>query len=252
MVFFTSLLAGFFPFAQEQEEILFIGNSFTFYYNLPSTVEQMAISRDLKWNIFQSTAGGATLKEHWLGQKGLDTKRQLERKPFSRIIYQEHTTYPLIAIDTTAKYLTLLQMVSKGTPKHYLFSTWVYPNISSLMPEEDFTSLPIEKALRKKVLTPSRKILPVGRAFDLFQRRHPSIAILTDDKKHPNANGSYLAACVIFAKLSGLSTKGLLRRKEGKDQKGKKIYYFMVTQAVAEKCQAVADEIVFSKPKAIE
>jgi len=47
--------------------------------------------------------------------------------------------------------------------------------------------------------------------------------------------------------LSGQSSKGLPRRKEGVDKKGKKIFYFIVQQSIAEKCQKVADEIVFGK-----
>ena len=37
-----------------------VGNSFTFYYNLPMTIEQFAKSRQLDWRVEQSTASGAT------------------------------------------------------------------------------------------------------------------------------------------------------------------------------------------------
>ena len=43
----------------------------------------------------------------------------------------------------------------------------------------------------------------------------------TSDKKHPNPIGSYLAACVIFSKISGLSSLGLNRRVASKPRKGK-------------------------------
>ncbi|MGA0274347.1 MAG: hypothetical protein ACO3J1_08215 [Flavobacteriaceae bacterium] len=55
--------------AQNQEKILFVGNSFTFYWNLPSQVEQMAKQQQIQWEITQSTAGGATLRDHWQGNK---------------------------------------------------------------------------------------------------------------------------------------------------------------------------------------
>ena len=52
-------------FISAQEKILFIGNSFTFYWNLPSLVESMAKEKGISLDIYQSTAGSATLKDHW-------------------------------------------------------------------------------------------------------------------------------------------------------------------------------------------
>mgnify|MGYP001366777289 FL=1 len=46
-----------YSFVLSQEKILFIGNSFTFYWNLPSIVQAMANSSDLNIEIYQSTAG---------------------------------------------------------------------------------------------------------------------------------------------------------------------------------------------------
>ena len=46
--------------AQEKERILFVGNSFTFYWNLPSQVEQMAKERALLGYVEQTTASGAS------------------------------------------------------------------------------------------------------------------------------------------------------------------------------------------------
>ena len=53
-----------FLFSQEKnndrEEILFVGNSFTFFWNLPSIVEKMANERSLNWHLVTlSTACGS-------------------------------------------------------------------------------------------------------------------------------------------------------------------------------------------------
>jgi len=50
--------------AQKQEKILFVGNSFTFYWNLPNQVEKMALQQNIQWDVSQTTAGGATLRDH--------------------------------------------------------------------------------------------------------------------------------------------------------------------------------------------
>ena len=222
-----------------------VGNSFTFYYNLPMTLELMAQDKGLPWVVHQSTAGGATLKQHWLGEKKLKTKKKLRQKKFDRIIFQEHSRYPLIAIDTTEKYLRKMVDFSSQKAKKYVYATWSYPKI--LMDQRpNVPSVEIEEAYAS-FTSSSGTILPVGRAFDLFREMYPQQRLLTSDNKHPNPVGSYLAACVIFSQLSGLSAQGLPRRKAEKIKRGKEIYYFIVEKAVALQCQKIADQVVFGR-----
>jgi len=85
-----------------------------------------------------------------------------------------------------------------------------------------------------------------GNAFDRFKSKYPEHKLLGDDIKHQSANGTYLAACVIFSTLSNQSSKGLSYRYSGKDNNEKKIYYIFTNGSVAEKCQEIADLIVFN------
>ena len=223
-----------------------VGNSFTFYYNLPITIEQLAKSKGLNWEVHQSTASGATLKQHWEGEKGLRTTKKLKRKRYQHIIIQEHSTYPITALDSTQKYLNKILDLSSKSAQKYLYATWQYLNLkienSSLGSSE-----PIEVALASIRPSSDILILPVGRAFDLFQERYPEQSLFTSDQKHPNPIGSYLAACVIFSRVSGLSSKGFKRRISSEFKKDKEIFYFIVEKQTALQCQAIADEIVFGK-----
>lgn len=222
-----------------------VGNSFTFYYNLPMTIQQFAVSKGLNWEVHQSTASGATLKQHWNNEKGLKTRKLVKRKKYDHIIFQEHSVYPIQLIDTTQKYLNKIVDLTWERNKKYLYATWVYPNIlREKVPPS--SSKVIENALRIIKPTSDTSILPVGRAFDLFQARFPNQTLFTSDNKHPNPIGSYLAACVIFSQISGLSSKGLVRRIASKTKKGKSIFYFIVEKKMAKECQSIADEIVFN------
>ena len=116
-------------FSQEKKEVLFVGNSFTFYWNLPSVVQKMSDERNLNWNVTQSTAGGATIKEHWLGEKDLITKNLIETNSYSKIIFQDHSMNPIIAIDSTKKYYTQFKDLIPSSTKTYFYSTWMYPKI---------------------------------------------------------------------------------------------------------------------------
>lgn len=230
--------------AQEKERILFIGNSFTFYWNLPNQVEQMSAEKALEWDIVQSTEGGASLRDHWQGNKGLKTKQLLTNNTFDRIVFQDHSNYPLVNIDTTAFYFNKLKTLVPSETKTYLYSTWMYPNIEG---KENYPNLddPIEKNLREKVATKQEQLIRVGAAFSLFAKRYPEIDLYTDDDKHPSPQGTYLAACVFFSSLSKQSSKGLKRRYAKTDHNGKKIFYSMVEKKTALKCQEIADLIVF-------
>ena len=231
--------------AQKQENILFVGNSFTFYWNLPNQVEKMAQQQNIQWDVSQTTAGGATLRDHWQGNKNLKTKKLLSETLYDRIIFQDQSTYPIKFKDTTERYFANLKSLLPPQTKVYLYATWMYPNfpVDGMVSND---SKEIESNLEhigsqyKDV-----EIIPVGKAFDLFSSLYPEISLLTDDDKHPSPNGTYLAACVIYASLSGQSAVGLDRRYESKDQNGKKIFYSIVEKSVVTKCQEVADQLVF-------
>ena len=233
-------------FSQNKEEILFIGNSFTFYWNLPSIVEKMAIERNLNWNVVQSTASGATLKDHWYGNKKLSTKKLIKTESYTSVVFQDHSINPIVAIDSTKKYYNQFKKLLPSITKTYFYSTWMYPKIDQLkrdLQKQNF----IEQNLVKAEINESSNLLLVGKAFDSFNYRYPEHSLLTDDMKHQSPNGTYLAACVIFSTLSNQSSKGLSSRYIGEDNNGKKIYYILVNVGVAEKCQEIADLIVFNK-----
>tara|TARA_B110000238_G_C16042908_1_gene402668 strand:- start:670 stop:825 length:156 start_codon:yes stop_codon:yes gene_type:complete len=47
----------------------------------------VAGERGLNWNITQSTASGATLKQQWYEEKSLSTKQLILNNSFSKIIF---------------------------------------------------------------------------------------------------------------------------------------------------------------------
>ena len=54
---FLSILFSNVLMAQNQEKILFVGNSFTSYWNLPNQFGKMAQPRKIQWDVSQTTAG---------------------------------------------------------------------------------------------------------------------------------------------------------------------------------------------------
>ena len=68
------------------ENILFIGNSFTFYWNLSLVVEAMANERNYNYDITQSTGSGSSLKDHWFENDGLKSKTLFETEKYDRVV----------------------------------------------------------------------------------------------------------------------------------------------------------------------
>jgi len=229
-----------FPISTINENILFIGNSFTFYWNLPSQVEKMSIEIGLNWKVKHISIPSATLQIHWNNQ---DLKSLLESEKFDHIIIQEHSSTPLENQDLTKTYFEkIMSLIPESTQVHF-FSTWMYPSIQYLNVKND--EFPIEKNIQEIIKGYDVKIIPVGRAFKLFNEKYPFFKLLMEDDKHPNSNGSYLASCIIFSHISGKSSVNLSKRYEGFDSKGVGIYYSIVEDEVLSSLQEISDEVIF-------
>ena len=228
-------------FISGQEKILFIGNSFTFYWNLPSLVESMAKEKGISLDIYQSTAGSATLKDHWDGKRGLSSKNIIVNNDFSAIILQDHSTSPLLKTNESKEYFNrFIKLINNKKSEVIIYGTWTY--LANPLIGKSFKGIdPIQYALKPIAEKTNSKLAPVGTAFRIFQERHPEISVFTSDNKHPSPVGTYLAACVFFKMITGESPLGLERRYERKDEYGKKVFLGMVEKSAGLKCQAIVD-----------
>lgn len=222
------------------EKVLFIGNSFTFYFNLPLVVESMAKEKGIDLDVYQSTAGGASLKDHWNGKKNLTTRSIIRKGSFSKIILQDYSTNPVMKTDESMQYFKkFIDLINVQKSDIYLYGTWPVP----MMKGRKFSGVdPIQEAL-KPLESRNIQIVPVGTAFRLFKQEHPNIPLYTSDNKHPSPVGVYLAACVFLKTLTGTSPDGLYRRFDRKDENGKKIFLGMVEKSDAKKCQAIVSKM---------
>ena len=133
-------------------------------------------------------------------------------------------------------------IIPASTQIHF-FSTWMYPSIEQF--NLDNVEYPIEENIKEIIEGTANKLIPVGRAFKIFQDKYPQFSLLMEDDKHPNSNGSYLASCVIFSHISAESSMNLSKRYKGVDNKGVDIYYSIVEDEVLPFLQQVSDEVVF-------
>ncbi len=195
-------------------QILFVGNSY-FYYNdsLHNHVNRLAQAQNKelaeKIAYKSATIGGAVLSHHnvsshiEVGRLGLDTPfdlvilqggsgeplRESRRQIFKQVAREHAATIRAAGADVA------LYMTPAYSEAHPRFD----PNMI-----DDIASLYIETGNELDAL-----VIPVGLAFREAYRRRPNIVLHKFfDGSHPELEGTYLAACVVFASLYGESPVG--------------------------------------------
>ena len=227
---------------KNKENILFIGNSFTFYWNLPLVVEAMANERNYNYDITQSTASGSSLKDNWFENDELKSKTLITTGRYDRVVLQDYSLNPLQNLVESQMYFTdFIDWVKANNGAPYIYATWMYKGISNN--NYDVVD-PIQDALQPVADKTGAVMVPIDQAFRTLQKKHPNIPIFMSDNKHPSPVGTYLAACVYFRIFTGESPLGLSRRYERKDENGKKIFLGMVEKSSAKKCQEIVDQIL--------
>ena len=220
-----------------KKKVLMIGNSFTFYWNLPQVLERMFFTNGYNIEVDQITIGGSKLSDHW-------HNHIVENYPiqeYEYIVFNDHSTYPLTNIDTCAKYLKLFtDYAHQFSVKPFIYGTWEYPYLEGISSQQTQTTMAILDSLAD---LNQAKYVPVGEAFKHMERNHSAINLYMDDNKHPSPNATYLAACVFYAMITGESPIDLPRRFEGKNIDGKKIYYIITEIESSRISQKVANSI---------
>lgn len=219
------------------KKALMIGNSFTFYWNLPQVLERMFASKDIRIKVDQKTIGGSKLFEHW----NYNLVENYKLEDYDYVIFNDHSTYPMKNIDTCAKYISLFSSLANDLNiKPFIYGTWEYDYLKRI--SESKSSNTMER-LDSLAQMNNAIYVPVGNAFEYVEKNYKEINLYMDDNKHPSPNATYLAACVFYSMITGESPIGLPRRFEGKNIDGKKIYYIITETKAAEKSQKVADII---------
>lgn len=202
----------------EAQRILFLGNSYTYFNNLPFILEQMANASHRQ--IVETTMvveGGATLKDLW--EKG-DALKAIHQAKWSYVVLQEQSTLgdgpiengiPQIN-DPTSFYDYARRFdaeIKKAGARTAFFLTWSRRD----SPQNQAKLTAAYSTIAKEL---SDALVPVGPAWEAAIHERPSLALHQTDKAHPTQAGSYLAACVFYSVLFDRNPKGLSARFVGK------------------------------------
>ena len=254
------LLVVVFALSAQADDILFIGNSFTFGAmaplvekngGVPKLFEAIALAKGRQVATFAVTAGGKDWSYH-LAQPATD--KALGSRTWTWVVLQDFSTRPTRAGDVK-QFLqdgeTFSARIAQNSPKAgiVLFETWARPpgkfyqtkpgNVFA-GPEQMMSDLHESYGRLRDNLAAENKnraarVALVGTAFATVKARYPEIKLDAIDLHHATADGYYLAALVIYETIYGDSVKGA----PATFYQGK----LTIPADDAAKLQAVADEV---------
>ena len=202
-------------------DVLYVGNSFVYFNNLPDMVAK--ISEGLGGPVIRSTAhthGGSTLRAHL--EDGhlprIVPRRSAEGGNWDWIVLQEQSTLGT-TYDSDSGVLgspdsfhsatrDLAEMTRREGATPVLYMTWAkerFPNQSATL-SQAYRSIGTELGIT---------VAGVGEAWAEVRQLRPDFSLHLGDGSHPNAAGTYLAACVFYAVLTGRSPLGAPRELTG-------------------------------------
>lgn len=184
--------------------ILFVGNSYTFANGgLDSIFTGLVLSADPGAELYCETIafGGYTLEEHYGNPI---TMGAISRGGWDLVIMQEQSTRPVTDPELMYLYAELLgQAIQNSGGSPGFFMTWARKNDPPMI-------VPLSLAYFHAGALTDGMVAPVGLAWEAVRFAHPEMELYEADGSHPNLRGTYLAACTMYAAVTGESPEGIL------------------------------------------
>lgn len=187
-------------------KVLFIGNSYTYYNNLPKLVEAIAESQKggPRIQTEASLSGGKSLEWHWTHKEAVEAIR---KGGWDYVVLQEHSTLGKLApagaqpsINDPAQYFEFARKfhdeIAKAGAKTVIYATWARDGF----PEQQRR---LDDAFTRFARETGAGIVPAGLAWTVAQLEYPSLRLHSPDRSHPTAAGSYLNALLFYQCLTG-------------------------------------------------
>ena len=223
------LLALSVPFGRGQTEtrVLFIGNSLTYWNNLPLLVEAMAQAKSIPLRCEMVAYADASLEDHW----SLKTQEKLSGGGFKYVVLQQGPSSLIESrqnLRLWAKRFGEEVRAAGGTPA--LLMVWPDRSRRAFFPHvHDSYQLASEDV--------NGIFLPAGEAWQAAWKRDAGLGLYGPDGFHPSTLGTYAAAAAVFASLTNSSPLGLparLKLRNGDAYKVDERKTAMILEAVEE------------------
>ena len=230
-------------FAQVKKDtirVLFVGNSFSYYYNLPEVVNAMSAYSDKVYiDTRHSLVGGSDLSQHLKGENGTETLGILAKEKFDYVVLNHHSLATIKDADTffetSKKMVDLIR--SKGS-KPIFMMTWAYKSNPLMLKTiaADYENMSSKLGV---------DLIPCGKLFDEVRIKRPDLNMYEDDDKHPSKHATYLNGLTFFKYFTNEKTSKIPNRITTTDKNGQKLYLLLLSQENADFLQQLVDDYDF-------
>lgn len=206
--------------------VLFLGNSLTSGHDMPGVLTRMSARSKQRIAATTRAIGGYTLQNHLVDpvtrtniySSVPDILNPTNRIAWHAVILQEQSQMPVYAWQRMAA-------AAQGLNTHIQAArTQVALFMPQSRPDQFFSQTDFLNRVEGGYQFTARQlgncpVVPVGRAWQIAEARHPEIQLRDRDSYHPSPHGAYLTACMFYAYLTwqsplGLSNGGLHAVKE--------------------------------------
>jgi hypothetical protein len=216
-------------------DVLFVGNSYTYFWNMPLIVETLSENADVYIKARKSTEGGVTWKDHWEGAKGLKTQERIDAEEWDIVILQNHSLSTIRDLDQFMEYGDkLIAKVQRADAEAVLYATWAR-DFNPLMQSDIMAGY--EQLAQKHGLRNAR----AGEVWEDIRQLRPELELYDPDGSHPSPIGSYVNAVLFYCLLTGESAQGLPKRVIARDKYGEELYLAILSEEDAEFIHDVVD-----------
>jgi PKD repeat protein len=208
--------------AQNTLSVLFLGNSYTSYNNLPQLVKSLSTSAGKTLNIDSNMPGGIPVSGHVNDATSI---AKIKQGKWDYVVIQEQSQIPTIDFyrynDMYPAFTDLKALIEQYNPcaKIITYMTWgrrfggqqcdpsgtncspVFTNFNHMQDSLTSAYLEISKQLKTQCA-------PVGVTWQNILN-DTTLVLHSGDNSHPNIDGSYVAALTIFSSIWKQGTSGL-------------------------------------------
>lgn len=227
--------------AQETKDtlnILFVGNSYTYFNNLPQLVSIISDNTKTKLVTKKSTIGGARLSEHWLGERNLNTKEMIRDGEFDIVVLQEYSMGAIDEPENTQKYLKLFSdYIKENNAKPYFYLTWAREKAPQY--QDTINKVFMEAATENKAVA-----VPAGKVWARAKELRSTIKLYDSDGSHPSELGTFLSAFVFVASLTNEIPNQLDGYYQTTDTHGESVELMRIDTPDLMFCKKLAEEII--------
>lgn len=192
--------------------ILFIGNSYTYFYDLPAVFAALAKENGKDVTAYSITRGGRKLIQFMDTED--DCTKELagvlaDNPPFDAVFLQEQSLLPYRDYDMFwAGASHVAKTVCDAGAKRLLFYvTWGRrpgcPTLDEMGWTHESMTDGLAASYRRAAEMLGMECAPVGAAFHKIVDAHPEIELYDSDGSHPSYTGTCLASLVMYHTVFG-------------------------------------------------